>query len=159
MPQVGALARLEPYHCQTADEVWVIAYRVFERKKQAPRAVRPLLIEFKPAVVAGPAHSDPACKKVVARFWVTAAQRIMETVAEKHGFTPAQMLFRRRLKPLVIAKHEAMYEMYLKTDYSLPMIGKKFGGMDHTAVLYGIRAHAQRNGLELLNGHERQVRR
>lgn len=158
MPQVGALARQEPYHCTTADEVRALAYRVFERKKQAPRAVRPLLIEYKPVLIVSPPPSDPACRKIISRFWISPAQRILEVVASKHGFTPAQILFRRRLKPLVLARHEAMYEMYMKTDFSLPMIGRKFGGLDHTTILAGVRAHAKRNDLPLMNGHERQAR-
>lgn len=67
---------------------------------------------------------------------------IISEVCSKHRVTKGELLSARRQPHLVVARHEAMYRMIKETSMSLPAIGRRMGGRDHTTVLYGIRKHA-----------------
>lgn len=69
---------------------------------------------------------------------------IIDQTCAKHRLTRAELLSARRSTPLVLARQEAMYRMSKETTMSLPAIGRRMGGRDHTTVLYGIRKHAER---------------
>lgn len=69
---------------------------------------------------------------------------VIDQVCAKHSLTRAELLSSRRSRPLVIARHEAMYRMSKETTMSLPAIGRRMGGKDHSTVLSGIRRHKQR---------------
>ncbi len=64
--------------------------------------------------------------------------RIMGEVAEKHGFTLAQICSARRHKPLVIARHEFFYRARQETTHSFPRISgdSQSGGRDHLRRRY-----------------------
>lgn len=66
---------------------------------------------------------------------------IVDEVCAKHGVTRAEIMGIRRALKLVAARQEAMYRMSRETSFSLPQIGKRLGGRDHTTVLHGIRRH------------------
>ena len=70
--------------------------------------------------------------------------RIMGEVAEKHGFTFAQICSARRHKPLVIARHEFFYRARQETTHSFPRIADSCGGRDHTTAMAGARQHEKR---------------
>lgn len=59
---------------------------------------------------------------------------------------------KRKAKPIVLARHEAMYLMRQQKRatgeyrYSASQIGRFFG-TDHSSALHGVRRHAERNGL------------
>lgn len=72
---------------------------------------------------------------------LTDAQAIIRDVCVKHGLTKTELLSARRMRTLVVARHEAMYRMSKETSMSLPMIGRRLGGRDHTTVLHGIRKY------------------
>ncbi|MCA9368700.1 MAG: chromosomal replication initiator protein DnaA [Pseudomonadales bacterium] len=69
---------------------------------------------------------------------VTPAE-IIRTVANHYKLKQSAIKGTRRSKPLVTARHIAMY--LLKEDLSLPLteIGKWFSGRDHTTVLHAVR--------------------
>lgn len=77
---------------------------------------------------------------------------ILSEVCRKHGLTQKQVIGQQRNHNIVLARHEAMYRMAHETRMSLPMIGRRLGGRDHTTVLHGLRQHAARNGLTLFGG-------
>jgi Bacterial dnaA protein helix-turn-helix len=78
---------------------------------------------------------------------------IVRQIAEKYGFTSAEIAAQSRSANLVHARQEAMYELRLQSPLSLPQISKEFGRkMDHTTVLAGIQAHCLRNRLKLPMG-------
>lgn len=65
---------------------------------------------------------------------------IIATVALKHGVTPAEIKGRSRKVEIVAARHEAMAETRrLRPDLSYPLIGKLFGGRDHTTVIHAVK--------------------
>lgn len=74
-------------------------------------------------------------------------QIILET-AIKHGVSEAEILGRSRAKKIIAARHEAIWRARKeRTDMSLPQIGRAFGGLDHTSILFAYRKiEAQRNG-------------
>ncbi len=64
---------------------------------------------------------------------------IMETVANFYGLTVAEVRGPKRLRPLVNARHVAMFLMReLLSDYSYPMIAKIFDDRNHTTVISGV---------------------
>ena len=58
------------------------------------------------------------------------------------------MVSSRRARAVVGPRHVAMYLAKQLTTRSLPEIGRKFGGRDHTTVMYGIRRIEERRPKE-----------
>lgn len=50
----------------------------------------------------------------------------------------------RRDVATVRARHCAMWRVKRETPWSLPSIGRSFGGRDHSSVIHGIRRHQAR---------------
>ena len=66
-------------------------------------------------------------------------ETILEAVANYYGLTVEEIRGPKRLRPLVNARHVAMFLMReLLTDYSFPMIAKIFDGRNHTTVISGV---------------------
>ncbi len=63
-------------------------------------------------------------------------ERIQEIVTDRFGITLQELVSERRSQSLVYPRQVAMYLCRQLTDSSLPKIGKKFGGRDHTTVMY-----------------------
>jgi len=70
-------------------------------------------------------------------------QRIVAEVAKKHRVSITELLGARRGRPLVQARHEAMYRLKTETLLSLPAIGQKLR-RDHTSVMHGVARHRAR---------------
>lgn len=105
------------------------------RKKQQPEAPKHDWLvywrqQFIDCTKIDPERRDP--------FWW---REIIRQVSDKHGITPKQLVSHARSRFLVKARNEAYYRMRRETILSLPQIGDKFGGRDHTTVLHGIRRH------------------
>jgi chromosomal replication initiator protein len=60
-------------------------------------------------------------------------------VAEHYGIRIADMHSARRARAVARPRQVAMYLAKQLTPRSLPEIGRKFGGRDHTTVMYAIR--------------------
>lgn len=71
---------------------------------------------------------------------------ILSTVAHYFGVTRAEILSKDRHSAVVMPRHVAMYLTKEMTDKSLPEIGRRFGGRDHTTVLHGVRKITDRLG-------------
>ena len=63
-------------------------------------------------------------------------ERIQETVVERFGISMQELTGDRRSQQIVYPRQVAMYLCRELTDSSLPKIGKKFGGRDHTTVIH-----------------------
>jgi chromosomal replication initiator protein len=77
----------------------------------------------------------------------TAAQtidRILEFAAEAFGFTVAELLSHDRRPPLAWARQVAMYLAREHTGETLPAIGRRFGGRNHTTVMHACKRTAER---------------
>ena len=64
---------------------------------------------------------------------------IQRTVAEYFNLRLAEMLSERRARNIVRPRQIAMYLCKRMTSRSLPEIGRKFGGRDHTTVMHAVR--------------------
>lgn len=73
-------------------------------------------------------------------------KRIMHEVAEKHRVTVGEIKSSNRAQHLVRARYEVFYRLRTETDMSLPAIGRRCGGRDHTTVLHGIRKYMSTHG-------------
>ena len=89
---------------------------------------------------------------------------IRAAVARFYDLPAIDMVAARRDRPAAHARQVAMYLARQLTPHSLPVIGREFGGRDHTTVMFGIRAVENRisqqpemkaamDGLALLLGH------
>jgi chromosomal replication initiator protein len=62
--------------------------------------------------------------------------RIQEAVSHRFGVTLDELVSPRRSQAVAYPRQVAMYLSRELTDASLPMIGKEFGGRDHTTVIH-----------------------
>jgi chromosomal replication initiator protein len=63
-------------------------------------------------------------------------ERIQEIVIDRFGMSMQELVGDRRSQSIVYPRQVAMYLCRELTDSSLPKIGKKFGGRDHTTVIH-----------------------
>lgn len=68
---------------------------------------------------------------------ITAIKRA--TLTEYPGITLCDLTSQRRTARMVFARQVAMYLAKKLTPNSLPEIGRRFGGRDHTTVLHAVR--------------------
>jgi chromosomal replication initiator protein len=64
---------------------------------------------------------------------------IQNVVARRYNVSRADLLSSRRTMDVVRPRHVAMYLAKMLTLRSLPEIGRRFGGRDHTTVLHAVR--------------------
>lgn len=66
--------------------------------------------------------------------------RQIQQVTNKHfGITKEQLFQRRRTKAVVFPRHIGIYFAKQLTKNSYPEIGRRFGDMDHTSVMYAVK--------------------
>ena len=75
--------------------------------------------------------------------------RVQEIVARRWGVTPEGLRSKARTKTLTIPRQVAMYLAREVTGSTLPEIGQRFGGRNHTTVLHACRRTAQRMAADL----------
>lgn len=64
---------------------------------------------------------------------------VQRTVAEYYNLRLAEMLSQRRSRVIARPRQVAMYLCKQLTSRSLPEIGRRFGGRDHTTVMHAVR--------------------
>jgi hypothetical protein len=121
---------------------------VMPRALPAPVTVEPVkpvvIVEPKPVVEKAVKHEAQA-DATIQRDWLMVAQAvpsikdIQSVVAKHYGFTRLEFLSHRRTGELSRARQIAMYVAKVVTSKSLPEIGRRFGGRDHTTALHAIR--------------------
>lgn len=65
---------------------------------------------------------------------------ILNSVAGTTGISVSEIKGDKRTRIVVQARHLAMYLARELTDTSLPKIGERFGGRDHTTVMHGVKS-------------------
>ena len=66
-------------------------------------------------------------------------QLIISIVGERCGIPPREILGEKRRPDLVQARQLAMYLCRELLGHSYPVIGKIFGGKDHSTVMHGVK--------------------
>ena len=66
-------------------------------------------------------------------------EEIQVVVARHYNVSKADLLSSRRTRTIVRPRQIAMYLAKTLTPRSLPEIGRRFGGRDHTTVLHAVR--------------------
>lgn len=80
----------------------------------------------------------------MAPSWRDVAIRLIATVAQEHGVSPAELLGTSRHRHIITAKQAAMLAVRERMGLSYPVIGELFN-RDHTTVLHGcLRAERRR---------------
>lgn len=69
---------------------------------------------------------------------------IMQETAAKHGLTMGELMSHRRSRTIVDARHESFWRLSKETSLSLPEMGRRMGGFDHTTAIWGIRQHQRK---------------
>jgi chromosomal replication initiator protein len=64
---------------------------------------------------------------------------IQRIVARHYNVSKSELLSNRRTRTIVKPRQIAMYLAKVMTPRSLPEIGRRFGGRDHTTVLHAVR--------------------
>ena len=64
---------------------------------------------------------------------------IQRIVARHYNVSKTELLSNRRTRTIVKPRQVAMYLAKVMTPRSLPEIGRRFGGRDHTTVLHAVR--------------------
>ncbi len=63
-------------------------------------------------------------------------EQVVQTVANAFNIKTEQILGRNRSRDIALPRHVAMYLMREDANISLPQIGEKMGGRDHTTVMH-----------------------
>ena len=66
-------------------------------------------------------------------------ENIQQTVAEYYKIRVSDLLSKKRSRDIARPRQMAMYFTKELTTHSLPQIGDRFGGRDHTTVLHACR--------------------
>ena len=118
--------------------------RVMPFKKPSGPPVRDWLYISKPAPAPAPvaapepapAPTEPDCHFSDTRL--TVRKIIMQTAAH-YMIEPIEIVSHRRAASITVPRQVAMYLAKTLTLRSLPQIGRRFGGRDHTTVLHAVR--------------------
>ncbi len=78
-------------------------------------------------------------------------EEIQRRVSEHYNIRLSDLLGPKRVRTIARPRQVAMYLAKQLTTRSLPEIGRRFGGRDHTTVMHGVRR------IEELKGHDHQI--
>lgn len=74
----------------------------------------------------------------------TPFSRIVRRISTVMKVTPEELMSDRRHKDIVLARQAIFYWARRRTRLSLPEIGRRMGGRDHTTVLHGADAYPKK---------------
>lgn len=140
-------ARATPGFSVASDALDMIAQRIEGSGRDLDGALSQLLIEWK--VSGGKTVTlDAAANALQSKFAAAAERRVtvqlvQKVVARHYGMTVQQLLERTRRQAIARPRQVAMFLACRLTNASLPDIGQRFGGYDHTTVMYARERIAQ----------------
>lgn len=135
--------------CLTAEDVRRNAYQVIQRRHQSrmmPAEKRIELVTVTEVVRRFDYLPDIPFKRLVELAYpavytetVIRIRDIQLGVCQQYGISLHDMISEKRTGNLVLPRHIAIALSSHFTSFSLPQIGKRFGGRDHTTVLHACR--------------------
>ena len=78
-------------------------------------------------------------------------EEIQRQVSEHYNIRLSDIIGPKRVRTIARPRQVAMYLAKQLTSRSLPEIGRRFGGRDHTTIMHGVRR------IEELKGHDNQI--
>jgi chromosomal replication initiator protein len=138
--RVAFHARATPGFSVAAEALDMIADRMHVTGRELDGAVCQLLIEWK--ISGGTTVTLDAAATALQNKLSDAAERritvqlVQKVVARHYGMTPQQLLERTRRHAIARPRQVAMFLACKMTHASLPDIGQRFGGFDHTTIMY-----------------------
>jgi chromosomal replication initiator protein len=87
-------------------------------------------------------------ERAIAAGGAAAVERIQDLVAEAFGLTRDELLSKSRAARVAWPRQVAMYLAREHTHETLPAIGRRFGGRDHSTVLHACKRAADRIGTD-----------
>jgi len=132
--------RSSPGFAVAAEALEMIAERMHVTGRELDGAVCQLLIEWKisggtPVTLEATATALQSKLAEATERRVT-VQLVQKVVARHFGMTPQQLLERTRRHAIARPRQIAMFLACRMTHASLPDIGQRFGGFDHTTIMY-----------------------
>lgn len=85
------------------------------------------------------------------------AKLIINRVSDAYDISVANLVGADRKQGFVLPRHIAMYLIHSLTSLSLSSISARFGGRDHTSILFAIRKIATLSGDEACAGGRKRV--
>lgn len=76
--------------------------------------------------------------RAIQRVWPPRVEEILRAVAVEFEVSKLDLISSRRTKDIVTARQVAAYLAKKLTGKSLPEIGRRIGGRDHTTILYSV---------------------
>jgi chromosomal replication initiator protein len=138
--RVAHHARLSPGFSVSPEALDMIADRMHVTGRELDGAVCQLLIEWK--ISGGTTVTLDAAANALQTKLSDAAERritvqlVQKVVARHYGMTTQQLLERTRRHAIARPRQVAMFLACRMTHASLPDIGQRFGGFDHTTIMY-----------------------
>jgi chromosomal replication initiator protein len=138
--RVAHHARLAPGFSVSPEALDMIADRMHVTGRELDGAVCQLLIEWK--ISGGTTVTLDAAANALQTKLSDAAERritvqlVQKVVARHYGMTTQQLLERTRRHAIARPRQVAMFLACRMTHASLPDIGQRFGGFDHTTIMY-----------------------
>jgi chromosomal replication initiator protein len=133
-------ARLTPGFSVSSDALDMIAERISGSGRDLDGALSQLIIEWKisggqPVTLEATANALQTKLSESAEKRIT-VQLVQKVVARHYNMTVQQLLERTRRHTIARPRQTAMFLACRMTQASLPDIGARFGGFDHTTVMY-----------------------
>ncbi|MDX2274439.1 MAG: DnaA/Hda family protein [Hyphomonadaceae bacterium] len=138
--RVAHHARLTPGFSVAPAALDMIAERMHVTGRELDGAVGQLVVEFQ--ISGGSEVSMEAAANALQGKLSDGADRritvqlVQKVVARQHGMSVQQLLERTRRQSIARPRQLAMYLATKMTHASLPDIGQRFGGFDHTTIMY-----------------------
>lgn len=138
--RVAHYAHANPGFAVAADALDMIAQRMHVTGRELDGAVCQLLIEWK--ISGGTAVTLEAATNALQTKLADAVERritvqlVQKVVARHFNMTVQQLLERTRRHTIARPRQIAMFLACKMTNASLPDIGARFGGFDHTTIMY-----------------------
>ena len=138
--RVAHYARVTPGFAVAPEALDLIAQRMHVSGRELDGAVSQLVIEAQ--ISGGKEVTMEAAANALEGKMTDAVDRritvqlVQKVVARQHGMSVQQLLERTRRQSIARPRQIAMYLAAKMTHASLPDIGQRFGGFDHTTIMY-----------------------
>jgi len=152
--RIAAARERHPNFCVPPEVVALVARTITSNGRDLEGAVNRLLahstLNGAPVCLSSAEHAirDLAHTQEPKRVKIDEIQKL---VANHYNVTRADILSARRTANVVLPRQIAMYLSKILTPRSLPEIGRRFGGRDHTTVIHAVKK------IELLVAKDRNV--